>query len=65
MASSQPDSSRIRQAAELLMAEATHIEQRFNESYPTMIQEGRIMPLCRMSARIQLLRTLAQQIESI
>jgi len=66
----QPDTSgRIVQAAALLRAEANELEARFNRSYPKMVQSGSITPLGRprqeMYARVQQLRALADQIDSL
>lgn len=66
MESLQPDASGlIAQAAALLRVEANELEARFNRSYPKMVQSGSITPLCRMYARVQQLRALADQIDSL
>lgn len=66
MESLQPDaSSPLAQAAALLRVEANELGTRFNRSYPKMVQSGNITPLCRMYARVQQLRALADQIDSL
>lgn len=64
MESSLPE-NRIAQAAALLRQEAADIQQRFNNSYPTMIQAGQITGIWRMRGQVQLLLSLANQIDSI
>ena len=64
MESSLPE-NRIAQAAALLRQEAADIQQRFNNSYPTMVQAGQITGLCRMHGQVQLLLSLANKIDSI
>lgn len=54
--------SRVYAAAALLRAEAMELEQRFNQAYPRMVQDGRISSLLNLSNRIQLLRHLAAQV---
>lgn len=66
MESLQPDASnRLAQAAALLRAEANELGLRFDRSYPKMVQGGSITPLCRLWARVQQLRALANQIDSL
>jgi hypothetical protein len=57
--------NRIIAAVELLRAEALDLEQQFNDRYPRFVQEARFTALLTMSNRIQLLRHLCQQLESI
>lgn len=66
MESRQPDEfGLIAQAAALLRVEANELEAQFNLSYPKMVQSGSITPLCRMYARVQQLRALADEIDSL
>lgn len=58
-------SERIIQAVDLLKAEACDLEEAFNRRYPRMVQDGHITALLGMSNRIQLLRHMALQLESI
>lgn len=57
--------SRLIAAIELLRTEAHELEQQFNERYPRFVQEARFTGLLQLSNRIQLLRHLATQLESI
>jgi hypothetical protein len=55
----------IIQAVDLIRSEALSLEEQFNQRYPRMVQEGRITALLSLSNRIQLLRHIATQLESI
>jgi hypothetical protein len=50
---------------DLLQAEAVSLEEAFNDRYPAFVQQGRITALLGLSNRIQLLRHMANQLESI
>lgn len=63
MAGSRPN--RVIAACELLRTEAFELEQQFNDRFPRFVQEGRISGLLSLSNKIQLLRHLAAQLESI
>lgn len=58
-------SKRVVQAVDLLKAEAVSLEEAFNDRYPAFVQQGRITALLGLSNRIQLLRHMANQLESI
>lgn len=60
-----PHDSRILQAVDLLKAEACELEERFNRSYPRMVQEARFSSLLTISNRIALLKHTATQLEAI
>jgi hypothetical protein len=58
----QPEPGRIDQAAALLHAEADDLQRAYNRSFACMVQAGYITQLCRMQARVQLLKHLADQV---
>lgn len=58
-------SSRIIEAAMLLEQEAQELEHQVNLRYPSAVTEGRITPLFGLSARVALLRHIAQQVRNV
>lgn len=65
MASPQPEPDRIAQAAALLHAEADDLHRAFMFFYARMVQDGNITQLCRMQARAQMVRHLANQVQNL